>query len=226
MPLRKRGWGRANLMTVLLIIGVGILVGGITLIWWRLLALTQTVKELTRQQYDGRNEFKETARQQSESLSILRLQLAHLASGRELDGTLVRTGTLYRQADADEARQLVEQYDAGPNSDLMVVDVRSQKEFLQSHVPGAKHIPFEYLETRFRAEVPKETKNILVYCSQGERSRLACDFLSRDGYTTLVNMREGFQKWTGPVLGTGSLDLVQIQSKASDGHVVREKARL
>ncbi|MCY4132364.1 MAG: rhodanese-like domain-containing protein [Nitrospira sp.] len=213
-------------MTILLIIGVAIMAGAIALMWWRLGFLSQTVKDLTRQQYDGQNESRETARQQSEALAILRLQLAHLASGRELDGALVRTGTLYRQADADEARQLVEQYDAGTNPDLMVVDVRSQKEFLQSHVPGAKHIPFEYLETRFRAEVPKETKNILVYCSQGERSRLACDFLSREGYTTLVNMREGFQKWTGPVLGTGSLDLVQIQPKASDSHVVRERAQL
>ena len=211
-------------MTLLIIIGLGILVGAIALTWWRLRFLSQTVKDLTRQQYDGQNESRETARQQSEALAILRLQLAHLASGQELDGTLVRTGTLYRQADADEARQLVEQYDAGTNSGLMVVDVRSQKEFLQSHVPGAKHIPFEYLETRFKAEVPRETKNILVYCSQGERSRLACDFLSREGYTTLVNMRDGFQKWTGPVQGTGSLDLVQIQPKASDGHAVREKA--
>jgi rhodanese-related sulfurtransferase len=213
-------------MTVVIVIGLGILVGGVALTWWRLGFLSQTVKDLTRQQYDGQNESRETARQQSEALAILRLQLAHLASGQELDGTLIRTGILYRQADADEARQLVEQYDAGSNSDLMVVDVRSQKEFLQRHVPGAIHIPFEYLETRFRAEVPKETKNILVYCSQGERSRLACDFLSRDGYTTLVNMRDGFQKWTGPVLGTGSLNLVHIQPKASDRHAVRERAQL
>ena len=212
-------------MTYLIFIGIGIVAGVMALIWWRLRSLAQAVRDVTRQQYDGQNESRETARQQSEALAILRLQLAQLASGQELDATLVRTGTLYRQADADEARQLVEQYDAGTNSDLMVVDVRSQKEFLQSHVPGAKHIPFEYLETRFRAEVPKETKHILVYCSQGERSRLACDFLSRDGYTTLVNMRDGFQKWTGPVLGTGSLDLVQIQPRASDSHVVRERAQ-
>lgn len=213
-------------MIFLIVMGVVMVVGAVALIWWRLRSLTQAVRDVTRQQYDGQNESRETARQQSEALAILRLQLAHLASGRELDGTLVRTGTLYRQADADEARQLVEQHGAGTNSDLMVVDVRSQKEFLQSHVPGAKHIPFEHLETRFRAEVPKETKNILVYCSQGERSRLACDFLSRDGYTTLVNMRDGFQKWTGPVLGTGSLDLVQIQPRASDSRVVRERAQL
>lgn len=213
-------------MTFLMIIGFGILAGGIAFMWWRLRSLARTVKDLTRQQYDGQNETREMARQQSEALVILRLQLAQLASGRKLDGTLVQTGTLYRQVDADEARQLVEQHDAGPDSALIVVDVRSQKEFLDSHVPGAKHIPFEYLETRFRAEVPKETQHILVYCSQGERSRLACDFLSREGYTTLVNLRDGFQHWTGPVLGTGSQDLVQIQPRASDKTVVRERAQL
>ena len=211
-------------MTYLIFIGIGIAVGGIALMWWRLRFLSQTVKDLTRQQYDGQNESRETARQQAEALTILRLQLAQLASGQALDSSLVRTGTLYRQADADEARQLMERHAGGTNSDMIVVDVRSQKEFLQSHVPGATHIPFEYLETRFRAEVPKETKTIVVYCSSGERSRLACDFLSRDGYTTLVNMRDGFQKWTGPVLGTGSPDLVQIQPKASGSHVVRERA--
>ncbi len=214
-------------MTFLIIIGLGTLVGGIVFMWWRLRSLTHTVKDLTRQQYDGQSESRETARQQSEALAILRLQLAQLASGRKLDGTLVRTGTLYRQADADAARRLVEHHDASSDSDLIVVDVRSQKEFLESHVPGAKHIPFEYLETRFRTEVPKETTNILVYCSQGERSRLACDFLSRDGYTTLVNMQGGFQKWTGPVLGAGSPDLVQIEpSRASDNDDIRERAQL
>ena len=209
-------------MTYLIIIGIGIVAGAMALIWWRLRSLAQAVRDVTRQQYDGQNELRETARQQSEAFAILRLQLAQLASGQELQSTLVRTGSLYHQADADEARQLVERHAASSN--LIVVDVRSQKEFLQSHVPGAKHIPFEFLETRFRAEVPKETKNILVYCSQGERSRLACDFLSREGYTTLVNMRDGFQKWTGPVLGAGSPDLVQIQPRPSHDNVVRERA--
>ncbi len=198
---------------------------GMVLIGWRLRALIQTVKQLTRRQYDGQNELKETARQQSEALSVLRVQLAQLASGKEFDGLLIRAGSLYHQASADEARQMVERHAAGTRSDLLIVDVRSEKEFLQGHVPGARHIPLEHLETRFQAEVPKETKKIFVYCSQGERSRLACDFLSREGYTTLVNIRDGFQKWTGPVQGTGSSGLVQIQSRTSPDNVVRERAR-
>ena len=117
-------------MTLLIIIGVGIVAGGMVLVWWRLRSLTQKVKDVTRQQYDGQNELRETARQQSEALAILRLQLAQLASGKELDGTLVRTGSLYHQASADEVRQMMERHAAGTGSDLVVVDVRSQKEFL------------------------------------------------------------------------------------------------
>lgn len=208
-------------MTFLLVMGIGIIVGGMVLIWWRLGSLTQKVEKVTRHQYYDQNELRGAVRQQSEALTILRVQLAQLASGRTVDGTLIQTGSLYRQVNADEARRIIEHHVAGTDSDLIIVDVRSQKEFSQSHIPGARHIPFERIDTRFQVEIPKETKNILVYCEQGERSRLACDFLSREGYTTLVNMHDGFQKWTGQVLGAGSLELVQIQSRTphepSDG---------
>jgi len=214
-------------MNFLLAIGLGIVAGGIALIWWRLRSLTQRVEELTRREYYNQNKLRETSRQQSESLAILRLQLAQLASGKELDCTLIETGNLYHQVRADEAPQMMERLAEVGNSDLIVVDVRSQKEFIKSHVPGAKHIPLEHVETRFPTEVSKEAKKILVYCSQGERSRLACDFLSRKGYATLVTMRDGFQKWTGPVRGTESLELVQIQSRASHepSTLVQEKRR-
>ncbi|MCY4612519.1 MAG: rhodanese-like domain-containing protein [Nitrospira sp.] len=212
-------------MNLLFLIGIGIAAGGIALIWWRLRSLTQDVAELTRRQYDEQNKSSETARQQSEALTILRVQLAQLASGQALDGSLVRMGSLYHQVDADEARRMIERDAAGTGPDLIVVDVRSQKEFLHSHIPGAKHIPLEELETRFQAEVSKDTNTIVVYCSRGERSRLACDFLSRDGYTTLVNMRDGFQAWTGPVLGAGSPDLVQIQPGTARHDAVGERAK-
>ena len=151
-------------MTFLIVIGIGIVAGGMVLVWWRLRSLTQKVKDVTRQQYDGQNELRETARQQSEALAILRLQLAQLASGKELDGTLVRTGSLYHQASADEVRQMMEGPAAGTGSDLVVVDVRSQKEFLTNHVPGAKHIPFEHLKRVSRPKSPRRQKHFSVLC--------------------------------------------------------------
>jgi rhodanese-related sulfurtransferase len=45
----------------------------------------------------------------------------------------------------------------------------------------------------------------------GERSRSACDFLSRRGYPNLYNIREGLQGWQGNVEGEGEMRLVQIE---------------
>lgn len=200
-------------MNVWMVIGGGILAGGLALLWWRLRVLSQKVEILTRQQYYGRSELRETARQQAESLAILRLQLAQLAAGQAPDETLIQTGRLYHQVSAQEAQKMVEPESSDP-SPLVIVDVRSQQEFEKSHIPGAKHLPLEQLETRFQNEMPRDVDKILVYCAQGERSRLACDFLSRQGYANLVAMHDGFQNWTGPVFGTGSAELIQIQSKS------------
>ncbi len=194
-----------------MIIGSGLLAVGIALVWWRLVSLTKTIERCTRRQYYDRNEFRDTARQQSDALTILRLQLAQMAAGNTLDDALVRAGHLYHRVSADEARRMVPPQPSGTHSDLVIVDVRSHKEFLVSHIPGARHIPLEDLETLGPHDVPRDAATVLVYCSQGERSRLACDFLSRLGYMNLVTIHDGFQNWTGPVLGTGNTTLIHIQ---------------
>ena len=197
-----------------LVTGGGILAGGLVWLWWRFRALSQKVETITRQQYYGLSEFRETTRRQTESIEVLRLQLAQLAAGREPDQTLIQTGRLYHQASAEEARKMIEPESSEASSPIVIVDVRTQREFAKSHIPGAKNLPLEQLETRFQNEIPRDVDRILVYCGQGERSRLACDFLSRRGYANLVTVHDGFQNWTGPVRGTGNVELIHIQSKA------------
>jgi len=46
--------------------------------------------------------------------------------------------------------------------DFVILDVRSAKGFREGHVPGAIHIPFEELATRWK-ELPKH-KEIISYC--------------------------------------------------------------
>ena len=197
-----------------LVTGGGILVGGLVLLWWRFRVLSQKVETINRQQYYGLSELRETTRRQTESIEVLRLQLAQLAAGREPDQTLIQTGRLYHQMSAEEARKMIEPESSEASSPLVIVDVRTQREFAKSHIPGARNLPLEQLETRFQNEIPRDVGRILVYCGQGERSRLACDFLSRRGYANLVTLHDGFQNWTGPVRGTGNVELIHIQSKA------------
>ncbi len=199
------------LMDFWIIIVGGLLAGCAAWAWWRLQSLTKKIGECTRRQYYDQSKFLDTTRQQSDALTILRLQLAQVVAGNAPDGALVESGCLYRDISAEDAGQMALSQPATTNGELVIVDVRSHKEFLAGHIPGAIHAPLEELETRGQRDVPRDAATVLVYCSQGERSRLACDFLSRRGYMNLVNIRDGFQNWPGPVLGAGNATLLQIQ---------------
>ncbi len=58
--------------------------------------------------------------------------------------------------------QLKEKLDAG--ADIVIVDVRSEEEFAESHIPGAISIPWEEIEDRY-PELPRD-KEIITYCAR------------------------------------------------------------
>ena len=78
------------------------------------------------------------------------------------------------------------------------LDVRTPSEVAQGKIPGALHIPLDDLERR-RGELPRDGRTTLIYCAGGGRSAAACDYLSREGWTDLVNLEGGIQSWTGPL---------------------------
>jgi len=78
---------------------------------------------------------------------------------------------------------------------------------------NATLIPFEDIDKRYVAEVPDTREKILVYCSSGERSRLACDFLGRAGYTNLYNVQDGLQGWRGPIEGEGEVTFIKLERR-------------
>lgn len=60
----------------------------------------------------------------------------------------------------------------------VLLDVRSEQEYKEGHVPGSVNFPINKLPT-FNA--PKETP-IFVYCLSGARANRACAFLQQQGY--------------------------------------------
>ncbi len=105
---------------------------------------------------------------------------------------------------ADVIRQIksqVEQVDpsevhgANGNGAMAVVDVRENEEFAQGHLPGAKHVPRSYLETRIEGAVPDHAQRIVLYCASGNRSALAADTLKRLGYDDVASMTGGITLW-------------------------------
>ena len=182
---------------------------------WYIVRLARQVKSLKRKEYYVEQKLNGISKQISDALDPLRIQLAAVAAGFSVPDQLIRTGRLYENVSAEEAERIIAQYQKTNMEHLMIVDVRTPREFALRHISGAKLIPVEELETRFHAEIPLTTEKVLVYCAMGDRSRLACDYLSRQGYLNLYNVFDGLQKWKGPSSGEPSVSLIQIQSKSS-----------
>jgi molybdopterin/thiamine biosynthesis adenylyltransferase/rhodanese-related sulfurtransferase len=77
----------------------------------------------------------------------------------------------------------------------VVLDVREPDEYEQGALPGAIHIPRGHLESQIEAKVLDRDAPIVVYCAGGTRSAFAAQTLDQLGYTTVVSMAGGFNRW-------------------------------
>lgn len=68
----------------------------------------------------------------------------------------------------------------------IILDVRSQQEYEEGHIPGAMLIPDSEIRDRAEAELPDKAQLILVYCRSGRRSKLAAQALVELGYTNIM----------------------------------------
>ena len=79
------------------------------------------------------------------------------------------------------------------NGHLTVLDVRDAGEWDEGHIPGAKHIPYYFVEQRLHELDPAQS--MVVLCASGQRSTLACALLQRHGFTQLTNVVGGMDAW-------------------------------
>jgi molybdopterin/thiamine biosynthesis adenylyltransferase/rhodanese-related sulfurtransferase len=79
---------------------------------------------------------------------------------------------------------------------VAIVDVRESEEFGAGHLPGAKHVPKSYLESRIEAAVPDRDTQIVLYCQSGNRSAWGARTLEEDlGYKHVASMTGGITLW-------------------------------
>lgn len=76
---------------------------------------------------------------------------------------------------------------------MVILDVRADKEYAVGHIPGAVHVPLA--EIGDRVKKLKKDKEIVVYCQNGSRSVWAIKRLMGMGYTSLFNLKGGFNAW-------------------------------
>ncbi len=190
---------------------IGVVLAGAAL--WRCRAFAKDLQQLKRAQYYTESRLKRVPEDIREAIQPLRWQLANLTSGKPVLRELIVTGRLYADVTAEEAQRLIESSGGYQSDTLLVVDVRTPKEFAAKHISNATLVPFEELDKRYHTDVPDTRNKILVYCSSGERSRLACDLLGRAGYTNLYNVQDGLQAWRGPTDGEGELTFIKLERR-------------
>jgi molybdopterin/thiamine biosynthesis adenylyltransferase/rhodanese-related sulfurtransferase len=79
--------------------------------------------------------------------------------------------------------------------DCLVLDVREPDEYEQGALPGAIHIPRGMLEVQVEGRIPDKDAPIVCYCAAGVRSALAAKTLAEMGYTNVVSVAGGFNRW-------------------------------
>src|ERR1700737_4435545 len=77
----------------------------------------------------------------------------------------------------------------------VVLDVREADEYAQGALPGALHIPRGFLESQVEGKIGDRDAPVVVYCAGGTRSAFAAETLGQLGYTDVVSMAGGFNRW-------------------------------
>jgi len=81
-----------------------------------------------------------------------------------------------------------------------VLDVRTDDEWRESHLPGALHIMGGYLPDRV-GELARD-RPLVVMCGSGYRSTIAASVLERAGFTDITNLTGGMKAWKDAGLET------------------------
>jgi rhodanese-related sulfurtransferase len=81
-----------------------------------------------------------------------------------------------------------------------ILDVRTQDEWNEYHIPGSTLIPLDQIETRLD-EVPND-KDVVVVCRSGNRSQPGRDVLKNAGFTQVTSMSGGLKEWKAAGLPT------------------------
>ena len=108
---------------------------------------------------------------------LLMTMLLLTACGQDKENS---QGAGYVNITAEQAKEIMDSQE-----DYIILDVRTQDEFDESHIPGAILIPHDEITEIAEDLLTDKDQLILVYCRSGRRSKLAAEALVELGYTNI-----------------------------------------
>ncbi|MBA2515740.1 MAG: molybdopterin-synthase adenylyltransferase MoeB [Solirubrobacterales bacterium] len=101
-----------------------------------------------------------------------------------------------RHIDEVDPSEVQEAIAVGNGDAPVLVDVRESEEYETGHIPGARHVPRGFLESRIEGVAPDRSQPIVLYCASGNRSALAAHTLTDlMGYENVESMTGGITLW-------------------------------
>ncbi|KYC52402.1 MAG: molybdopterin biosynthesis-like protein MoeZ [Candidatus Methanofastidiosum methylothiophilum] len=91
----------------------------------------------------------------------------------------------YKTLTAYQLKQLI---DGGES--IYLIDVRTEEQFAESHIPGAVNIPYNKLGVMI-SQIPKD-KKVVLYCNTGQKSVDGAKFLAERNFTNVYAVTEGY----------------------------------
>lgn len=159
---------------------------------WLLWGRIREVEERLAEVRQLRRAVEDLEAELGRGLGVTRSHLARVAAGHAPSAAAIREGRAFEDIQPAPALVLWEQ-----QRDIAVLDVRTEAEFANGHIPRAKLIPVDELEDRL-GELPPRDARIIVTCAAGGRSLQACGVLAEHGWTNLLNLAGGMHAWPGP----------------------------
>ena len=121
---------------------------------------------------------------------VLFTSLIYVAAGQSV--YVSRAGAegkvLSKYIDPTELKKLVD----NPVDSIWIIDVRSEKAYLNGHIPTAKSFPADNIMSRLN-EIPKG-KYLIIYCTVGAMAKIVSKKLKKAGYKRYIDWG-GISRW-------------------------------
>jgi len=122
------------------------------------------------------------------------LLLLLLLSGCLGQGSSPQSGDVKHSTPAKISQSdLAEMIEKG--GDFLLIDVRTEGEYKQGHLPGAIVIPYDEFDTRYTEILDYKDRTVVLYCHVGGMGDYAGEVLLKHGFKDVRNLEGGIDGW-------------------------------
>ncbi len=115
-------------------------------------------------------------------ITIIMLLLSLILMGCEKNLEKSSGSNVIKTISIDKVKKIID--NRNDYKETEIIDVRTEEEYKESHLEGAKNIPLDDIEN---INISKDTE-IIIYCRSGARSKEAANILASLGYKNIYDM--------------------------------------